>query len=58
MLDFFLPRTDAGAAAQLVGAGLLFGALAFAARGNRDLLVFVVGLAVVTVAWFALRTVH
>lgn len=58
MLDFFLPRTDSGAAVQLVGAGVVYGSLAFVVRRNRDLLLFVAGLAVMTVAWFALRTAH
>lgn len=58
MIDLLLPRTDAGVLAQLVGAVLLFGGLALAVRRNRDLLVFVGGLATITAAWFALRTVH
>lgn len=58
MVDFLLPRTDAGVLAQVVGAVVIYGALAFAVRRNRDLLVFVAGLATITAAWFALRTVH
>lgn len=58
MIDLLLPRTDGGAIAQAIGAVVVFGALALAVRRNRDLLVFVAGLATVTAAWFALRTVH
>lgn len=58
VVDFLLPRTDAGVLAQMIGAFLLFGGLALAVRRNRDLFVFVAGLATVTAAWFALRTVH
>lgn len=56
--ELLLPRTDAGAAFQAVAALPAF-AVAFAAvRANRDLVVFVTGLTVLTYAWFALRTVH
>lgn len=58
MIDLFLPRTDAGALAQAIGAAVLFAAAAIAVRRNRELLVFVAGLASITAAWFALRTVH
>ena len=58
MIDLLLPRTDAGALAQAVGAAVLFAAAAIAVRRNRELLVFVAGLASITAAWFALRTVH
>lgn len=58
MIELLLPRTDAGVLAQLIVAVVVFGALAVAVRRNRDLLVFVGGLATVTAAWFALRTVH
>lgn len=58
MVDFLLPRTDAGVLAQVIGAVVLFAGLAIAVRRNRDLLVFVAGLTTITAAWFALRTVH
>lgn len=58
MIDLLLPRTDAGALAQTVGAVVVYCALAVAVRRNRDLLWFVAGLATITAAWFALRTVH
>ncbi len=58
MIDLLLPRTDAGALAQAIGAVVVFGSVAIVVRRNQDLLVFVAGLAFVTAAWFALRTVH
>ena len=58
MIDLFLPRTDGGALAQTVVAAVVFGSALVALRRNRDLVWFVGGLAVITFAWFALRTVH
>lgn len=58
VVDLLLPRTDAGVLAQVIGAVVVLGALAFVVRRNRDLLVFVAGLTTITAAWFALRTVH
>lgn len=58
MTDLLLPRTDAGALAQAIGAGVLYATAAVGVRRNRDLLVFVAGLASITAAWFALRTLH
>lgn len=58
MIDLFLPRTDVGALAQAVVAAVVFGSALVALRRNRDLVWFVGGLAAITFAWFALRTVH
>jgi hypothetical protein len=58
VIDLLLPRTDAGAAAQAVAAAVLFTGALVAVRRNRDLVWFVAGLATLTFAWFALRTVH
>ncbi len=58
MVEFLLPRTDGGALAQAIGAVVFFTGLGLAVRRHRDLLVFVTGLATITAAWFALRTVH
>jgi len=58
VLDLLLPRTDAGVLAQLIGAVVFYGGLAIAVRRNRDLLVFVGGLAMITAAWFGLRALH
>ena len=58
MIELLLPRTDGGVLVQVVVAVVLFTGLGFAVRRNRDLLVFVAGLATITAAWFALRTLH
>ncbi len=58
MRDLLLPRTDAGVAFQAVAAVNVYGPLLWATRSNRDMQTFVLGLAVLTFAWFALRTLH
>jgi hypothetical protein len=58
LLDLVLPRTDAGVHFQTVVAVVVFSAALWWTRRNRDLLTFVAGLATITFAWFALRTVH
>ena len=58
MLDLLLPRTDAGVAAQAAVAVVLFAALGYASRNHRDYRIFVIGLALMTVAFFGLRMVH
>jgi hypothetical protein len=44
--------------AQAVTAAVVYTGALVAVRRNRDLLWFVGGLATLTFAWFALRTVH
>ena len=56
--DLVLPTTDGGALFQAVAAVPVYGAALIAVRRSRDLVWFVAGLAVLTFAWFALRTVH
>lgn len=58
MLDLLLPRTDGGAGAQALVAAIIYIPLLWTTRRNRDVLTFVLGLAVMTFAWFALRLVH
>jgi len=58
VVELLLPRTDAGALAQAVAAAVVTTGALIAVRRNRDLLWFVGGLATLTFAWFALRTVH
>lgn len=58
MSDLLLPRTDAGVAAQVVAAAVVY-LIAFAAvRRSPELRRFIVGMATFTAAFFALRTVH
>lgn len=58
LLDLALPRTDQGALVQAMVAVPAFGLALWATRRNRELFLFVTGLASLTFAWFALRTVH
>jgi hypothetical protein len=58
MAEVLLPRTDAGALAQAIGAAVVYSGALIAVHRNRDLLWFVGGLATLTFARFALRTVH
>jgi hypothetical protein len=58
LADLLLPRTDAGALVQLVVAICVFAPALWVVRQDRDLRAFVAGLATLTFAWFALRTVH
>jgi hypothetical protein len=58
LFDLALPRTDAGAFTQAAVAGALFGVVLWRVRRNREILTFVAGLATLTFAWFALRTLH
>jgi hypothetical protein len=58
VVELLLPRTDAGAVAQAVAAAVATAGALIAVRRNRDLVWFVGGLAALTFAWFALRTLH
>ncbi|MBA2280033.1 MAG: hypothetical protein H0W25_02215 [Acidimicrobiia bacterium] len=58
LIDLALPRTDAGAFVQAAIAAPIFGIALWRVRHNRDIRTFVAGLACITIAWFALRTVH
>jgi len=58
LLDLALPRTDAGAFVQAAIAVPIFGIAVWRVRHNRDIRTFVVGVATLTFAWFALRTLH
>ncbi len=58
LLDLALPRTDAGAFVQAAIAVPIFGIAIWRVRHNRDIRTFVVGVATLTFAWFALRALH
>ncbi len=58
LVDLALPRTDAGAFVQAAIAVPIFGIAVWRVRHNRDIRTFVVGVATLTFAWFALRTLH
>lgn len=56
--DLLLPATDGGVYAQAVGLAVVTVLALVLVRRNRDLVVFVVGVAVFTAALMALRTLH
>lgn len=58
LVELALPRTDAGAFAQVVLAVPIFSLALWRVRHNPDLRTFVAGLAMLTFAWFAVRTLH
>ncbi len=60
MLELLLPRTDAGALVQLVATLAVGLPLVWWLRRRRatEPLWFVIGLLVLAIGWYALRTVH
>lgn len=58
LVDLALPRTNAGAFVQAAIAVMIFGIVLWRVRHDRDIRTFVVGVATLTFAWFALRTLH
>ncbi len=58
MIDLLLPRTDKGVAVQAIVAIAVFGFVLARVRRDRELRIFVAGLAVLTAGWFALRALH
>lgn len=58
LIDFLLPTTDGGVYAQAVGAVVIYGVSLWMVRGNRDLVIFVLGLAIFTAGLMGLRTLH
>jgi hypothetical protein len=58
LMDLLLPRTDGGVYAQVLGLALGYGAVLWMVRRNRDLVIFVVGLAVFTAGLLGVRALH
>jgi hypothetical protein len=58
MTDLLLPRTDAGVLFQFIAATLVFIAVTWRFRGNKDARVFVVGLWVLTYGLMGVRAIH
>jgi len=59
LLDLLLPETDRGAIIQWVVMAIVWTGVLFVARGwRREYRLFLIGLAVMNIAWFAVRTVH
>ncbi len=58
MIELLLPRTDAGALAQLIVVLVVWIGLLVAVRRSVEARLLVGGVGMVILAWFALRTVH
>ncbi len=58
MTDLLLPRTDGGVALQALIVTVLAAVGLVMTWRNRDLRLFVGGVAMMTYAWMALRAVH
>ncbi len=59
LLDLLLPETDRGAVTQWIVMGVVWVCVLLATRGwRREHRLFLMGLAVANLAWFAARTVH
>lgn len=59
VLDLLLPETDRGAVTQWIVMAVVWAVVFVLARGcRREHLLFLGGLAMTNLAWFAVRTVH
>lgn len=59
LLDLLLPKTDQGVFIQWGVAALVWPVVLFFVRNaSKDVRTFVIGLAVLNLAWFAARTIH
>ncbi|MDP9440912.1 MAG: hypothetical protein M3P34_01750 [Actinomycetota bacterium] len=58
MTEFLLPRTDRGVAWQAALATVILSGALYATRRDPELRLLVIGIAVLTASWFALRTLH
>ncbi len=58
MTDLLLPRTDAGVAVQLVVVVVAYALGAYLLRRQRDWLLLLTGVAVLTVSLFGVRALH
>ncbi len=57
-MELLLPRTDRGVLAQLAVAIVVLTGAFLVFRRDHDVRLLVVGIAVITGAWFALRSLH
>ncbi len=58
MLDFLLPRTDAGVVAQAVGAVIVFGAALAVAWRQPEVRLLVAGLGLTFFGFVGVRALH
>jgi hypothetical protein len=56
--DVLYPATDAGATGQILGVVAVTLALVWFGRGERALVTFTIGIALVLLGFFGLRAVH
>jgi len=56
--ELLLPRTDAGALAQVIGVVVLLATVALAVRRERSLVTLAVGVGMVVLGAMGLRTLH
>ncbi len=57
-MDLLLPRSDRGVLVMLAVAVVVFTGAVLVFRRDPDVRLLVVGVAVITGAWFALRSLH
>lgn len=58
-MDLLLPETDRGATIQIVVAAVLWSlVIPWSRRWRSEYRLFVIGLAVITFAWFGARAIH
>lgn len=59
LLDLLLPETDRGATIQIAVAAVFWTVMiAWSLRWRPEYRTFVIGLAVITFAWFGARAIH
>ena len=59
LLDLLLPETDRGATIQIAVAAVFWTVMiAWSLRWRHEYRTFVIGLAVITFAWFGARAIH
>lgn len=58
MKDLLLPASDGGVLAQLLVLSVVLALALVVVRRDRELRLLVAGIAVLTAAWFGLRSLH
>lgn len=58
MIELLLPRTDEGALVQAVVLAVVVVLVLFGVRRDREIRLLVIGIAVVTAAFMAVRALH
>ncbi len=58
VLDFFLPTTDAGVAAQFVGLAAISTVALYVTRNQPDARLLVIGLSLLALGVMAIRAIH